>query len=59
MRSIGKVRRFFTLNRYAEARDSYEVILNEYTDSAKLPDAMYGLGLAYQGLGNIPQRGNS
>ena len=38
-----------------EARDSYEVILNEYTDSAKLPDAMYGLGLAYQGLGNIPQ----
>ena len=22
---------------------------------AKLPDAMYGLGLAYQGLGNIPQ----
>ena len=46
---------FLYLNRYAEARDSYEVILNEYTDSAKLPDAMYGLGLAYQGLGNIPQ----
>ena len=46
---------FLYLNRYAEARDSYEVILNEYTDSAKLPDAMYGLGLAYQGLGNIAQ----
>jgi len=46
---------FLYLNRYAEARDSYEVILNEYPDSAKLPDAMYGLGLAYQGLGNIPQ----
>jgi tol-pal system protein YbgF len=46
---------FLYLNRYAEARDSYEVILNEYGNSAKLPDAMYGLGLAYQGLGNIPQ----
>ncbi|MEC8431114.1 MAG: tetratricopeptide repeat protein [Pseudomonadota bacterium] len=46
---------FLYLNRYAEARDSYEVILNEYDNSAKLPDAMYGLGLAYQGLGNIPQ----
>ena len=46
---------FLYLNRYAEARDSYEVILNKYDNSAKLPDAMYGLGLAYQGLGNIPQ----
>ena len=46
---------FLYLNRYAEARDSYEVILAEYAESAKLPDAMYGLGLAYQGLGNIQQ----
>ena len=46
---------FLYLNRYAEARDSYEVILNEYDNSANIPDAMYGLGLAYQGLGNIPQ----
>ena len=46
---------FLYLNRFAEARDSYEVILNQYDNSAKLPDAMYGLGLAYQGLGNIPQ----
>lgn len=46
---------FLYLNRYDEARDSYEVILNKYDNSAKLPDAMYGLGLAYQGLGNIPQ----
>ena len=30
-------------------------LMNKYDNSAKLPDAMYGLGLAYQGLGNIPQ----
>jgi len=46
---------FLYLNRYAEARDSYEIILNEHAESAKLPDAMYGLGLAYQGLGNLQQ----
>ncbi|MBT4257544.1 MAG: tol-pal system protein YbgF, partial [Gammaproteobacteria bacterium] len=46
---------YLYLNRYEEARDSYEIILNQYTDSPKLPDAMYGLGLAYQGMGNIPQ----
>ena len=34
---------------------SYEIILNRYEDSAKLADAMYGLGLAYQGLGNVTQ----
>jgi tol-pal system protein YbgF len=43
------------LNRYDEAKDAYEIILDQYDDSAKLPDAMYGLSLAYQGLGNIPQ----
>ncbi|PCJ28613.1 MAG: tol-pal system protein YbgF [SAR86 cluster bacterium] len=46
---------YLYLNRYAEARESYEIILNQYSDSPKLPDAMYGLGLAYEGLGNIPQ----
>ena len=46
---------YLYLNRFAEARDSYEIILNQHGDSAKLPDAMYGLGLAYQGLGNIAQ----
>ena len=46
---------YLYLNRYSEAKDSYEVILNEFEDSAKLPDAMYGLGLSYQGLGNISQ----
>lgn len=46
---------YLYLNRYDEARDSYEIILEQFQESAKLPDAMYGLGLAYQGLGNIPQ----
>jgi TolA-binding protein len=41
------------LGSFDAARDSYEIILNEYSESSKLPDAMYGLGLAYQGLGNI------
>ena len=43
---------YLYLNRYEEARASYEIILEEYGDSAKLPDAMYGLGQAYQGLGD-------
>lgn len=46
---------YLNLNQYAEARVAFEIILNEYQDSAKLPDAMYGLAQAYQGLGNIPQ----
>lgn len=46
---------FLYLERFTEAQESYEIILNQYPDSAKLPDAMYGLGLAYQGLGNIPR----
>ena len=46
---------YLYLERYSEAKESYEIILNRYEDSAKLPDAMYGLGLAYQGLGNATQ----
>lgn len=46
---------YLYLSRFEEARDSYEIIVNQYTGSAKLADAMYGLGLAYQGLGNISQ----
>ncbi|MDG2250691.1 MAG: tol-pal system protein YbgF [Gammaproteobacteria bacterium] len=46
---------YLYLNRYNEAKEAYEIILNQYDDSAKLPDAMYGLSIAYQGLGNIPQ----
>ena len=46
---------YLYLNRYAEARDAYEIIISQHADSPKLPDAMYGLGLAYQGLGDIPQ----
>ena len=43
---------YLYLDRYDEAREAYEIILNEYVDSAKLPDAMYGLGQAWQGLGD-------
>ena len=46
---------YLYLNQFGEARDSYEIILAQYEESPKLPDAMYGLGLAYQGLGNIAQ----
>lgn len=46
---------YLYLDRFDEAREAYEIILNQYADSPKLPDAMYGLGLAYQGLGNISQ----
>ena len=46
---------YLYLDRFDEARESYDIILNQYADSPKLPDAMYGLALAYQGLGNIPQ----
>lgn len=42
---------FLYLERFNEAREVYEIILNEFGDSPKLPDAMYGLGQAYQGLG--------
>ena len=46
---------YLYLNQFGEARDSYEIILAQYEESPKLPDAMYGLGLAYRGLGNIAQ----
>jgi len=46
---------YFYLNRYADARDSYEIILDQYPDAAKLPDAMYGLAQSYQGMGNLAQ----
>ncbi|GJM13943.1 MAG: hypothetical protein DHS20C12_23460 [Pseudohongiella sp.] len=46
---------YLYLNRYNEAVESYEVIINQEQDSPKLPDALYGLALAYEGMGNIPQ----
>lgn len=46
---------YLYLNRYEEARAAYEIIINQFADSPKLSDAMYGLGLAHQGLGNIEQ----
>lgn len=46
---------YLYLNRYNEAVESYEVIGNQHQDSAKLPDALYGLALAYEGMGNLSQ----
>jgi tol-pal system protein YbgF len=46
---------YLYLNRYNEAVESYEVIVNQQQDSPKLPDALYGLALAYEGMGNISQ----
>jgi tol-pal system protein YbgF len=46
---------YLYLNRYSEAVESYEVIGNQHQDSAKLPDALYGLALAYEGMGNISE----
>lgn len=46
---------YLYLNQYSEAVESYEVIVNQQQDSAKLPDALYGLALAYEGMGNISQ----
>ena len=44
---------YLYLNRYDEAVESYEVIGNLHQSSAKLPDALYGLALSYEGMGNI------
>ena len=46
---------YLYLNRYDEAVESYEVIGNQHQDSAKLPDALYGLALSYEGMGNIAE----
>lgn len=46
---------YLYLNRYSEAVESYELIINQQQDSSKLPDALYGLALAYEGMGNFPQ----
>ena len=46
---------YLYLNRYSEAVESYEVIGNQHQDSAKLPDALYGLALAYEGMGSFSE----
>ncbi len=46
---------YLYLNRYTEAVESYDIIVNGPQDVAKLPDAMYGLALAYEGMGNNSQ----
>ena len=43
---------YLYLSRFDEARTAYEIILNEYGESPKVPDAMYGLGQAFEGLGD-------
>ena len=46
---------YLYLNRYDEAVESYDVIGNLHQNSAKLPDALYGLALSYEGMGNIAE----
>ena len=46
---------YLYLSRYNEAIESYNLILQTFSDSPKVPDAMYGLGLAYEGMGNTAQ----
>ena len=46
---------YLYLNRYDEAVESYEVIGNLHQNSAKLPDALYGLALSYEGMGNVTE----
>ncbi len=40
------------LSRFDQSITSYNIILQQYTDSAKVPEAMFGLGVAYEELGN-------
>ncbi|MEX2131035.1 MAG: tol-pal system protein YbgF [Pseudohongiellaceae bacterium] len=44
---------YLYLSRYQEAVNAYEIILQQYPDAAKVADAMYGVGVAYEGMGNI------
>lgn len=47
---------YYYLNQYTEARESYELIMDQYdAEEPKYADAMYGLALSYEGLGNIEQ----
>ncbi len=46
---------YLYLNQYDKAVESYELIVNQQQESSKLPDALYGLALAYEGMGNIAQ----
>lgn len=43
---------YLYLDRFDEARTSYEIILERHPDSNKAADTMYGLAQAYHGLGN-------
>ena len=53
-----KAQSYLYLSRFDEAKAAYEIILNEYGDSPKVPDAMYGLGQAFEGLGDTSRARN-
>ena len=44
---------YLYLSRYQEAIAAYELILQQFPDAPKVPDAMYGLGVAYEGVGDV------
>lgn len=44
---------FLYLERFEEALEAYQVIVYQHPESTKLPDAMYGLALTHQALGEI------
>lgn len=47
---------YYYLNQYTEARETYEIIMDQYdAEEPKYADAMYGLAQSYEGLGNIEQ----
>ncbi len=46
---------YLYLDRFEEARDAYEIILDRHRDSNKAADAMYGLARAHQELGDVPR----
>lgn len=47
---------YYYLKQYAEARETYEIIMDQYdAQEPKYADSMYGLAQSYEGLGNIEQ----
>jgi len=46
---------FLYLSRYDEAIAEYSIILDQHPEDAKVPDAMYGQAIAYEGMGNLPR----
>jgi len=44
---------YLYLSRYNEAIAEYAIILNQYPNDAKVPDAMYGQAVAFEGTGDV------